>query len=127
MTAHVIPLMGRLRTPDGEAERMGSCGDIVNVQVQMQSGRISHAVFVAQGCAATMACASAACALARGKTAGEARIEVTPERVREILGGLPSDHEHCSVLAVNALRGAVEDAVLTSRDDWRRLYRVDRH
>lgn len=121
-----IPLMGRLRDPDGEAERMGSCGDTSNIQVRIRNGRITDAVFEVYGCAATMACSSAACALARGKTPAEVRRSVTAKRVAEVLGGLPEDHEHCAVLAVNTLHGAIEDALLNSRDQWKRLYQVGR-
>jgi nitrogen fixation NifU-like protein len=118
------PLMGPLPAFDGEAERMGSCGDTVYIQVKLERGIVSEAGFQIDGCAVTLACANAAVALARGRRVADVLRLVTPEAVIEILGGLPEDHEHCARLACNALRGAVEDALLGSGDSWRKLYRT---
>lgn len=124
--ARTVPLMGRLDDPDGEAERSGKRGGIANVQVRLRDGVVTDAVFLVHGCSVTMACLSAACALSRGRTPGQIRREVTEERIDEVLGGLPEDHEHCARLARATLLGAIEDALLNSREKWRKLYQVNR-
>ena len=62
-----------------------------------------------QGCAFTIACASAVSILVVGKTADDA-LRITPEDVEKELGGLPEDHLHCARLAVNTLGEALESA-----------------
>ncbi len=121
-----IPLMGRLSDPDGEAVRRDHEGGLANVQVRIRRGKVTDAVFFVQGCSVTMACLSAACALARGKEPAEIRSTVTPQRIDEVLGGLPPDHERCAKLAIATLVGAIDDAILNGVEDWQKLYRVRR-
>jgi len=103
---------------------MGQCGDTINIQVSLMGDVVREAGFWVDGCAVTMACANAATALARGHTTRQVLSLVTPERIDEVLGGLPDDHEHCARLAVNALHGAIRDALLHKGDGWKRLYRT---
>jgi nitrogen fixation NifU-like protein len=80
------------------------CGDILELSVRMESGRIAEARFRARGCVTALACSSLLTELLRGKTPAEART-ITPEELSERLGGLPQATFHAAQLA----RDAVQD------------------
>ncbi|MBW2107249.1 MAG: iron-sulfur cluster assembly scaffold protein [Deltaproteobacteria bacterium] len=61
-----------------------------------------------EGCVYTVASGSALTELARGNSLDEA-LKITPQDVATELGGLPKDHMHCAVLAVNTLGEAIEN------------------
>jgi hypothetical protein len=70
--------------------------------------RISDIKFESYGCASNIATGSIITELAKGKTLEEAKA-VTWQEASEALGGLPAIKTHCSVLAVDGLRAAVEN------------------
>lgn len=74
---------------------------------------------IPQGCMYTIACASAVCGLALGKTLDEALL-IQPEDVERELGGLPEDHRHCARLAVNTLGEALAEAYRAKSARWAR-------
>ncbi len=84
------------------------CGDFMSVFVRVEDDVIRDISFVCRGCVAAVACGSAACELANGKTLREA-VYITEETVCSHLGGLPSEKVHCAGLAVSALRHAIAD------------------
>lgn len=100
--------MGSLADPSGRARGVGPCGDSVEFTLRVAHDRIAEIRHLPRGCAFTIACANAACELARGRTLEEA-LEISPEEVERELGGLPEDHRHCARLAVNTLGEAVAD------------------
>lgn len=102
--------MGDLATADGKALGKGSCGDAVEIALELDGDVITNIGHLPNGCAYTVACASAVTELARGKTV-EAALELQPEDVVAMLGGLPEDHLHCARLAVNTLGEAIADAL----------------
>ena len=78
------------------------CGDILELAVRMEDGRIADARFKTLGCVTAMACSSLLTELLRGKTPEEAR-SITPERISEALGGLPPATFHGAQLACDAI------------------------
>lgn len=86
----------------GHAAVDGTCGDSMEIWVQVQRGMVRDVGFRANGCAISHACGSMATCLALGKTYEEIE-ELTPEHIVEAFGGIPADHEHCAQLAINTL------------------------
>ena len=84
------------------------CGDIMRLYIKVQDGRIVDARFKTFGCGATIATSSMVTDLVKGKTLDEA-LQISNKAVAEALGGLPKVKMHCSVLAEEALRAAIED------------------
>ncbi len=115
--------MGPIARPDGEAERSNACGDTIRIQVRLGNGVVSEAACMVRGCTVALACAQAAAALARGRTPADVLRRLGAPALIEVLDGLPDDHEHMAEMAVETLRGAVEDALLNSREQWKKLYR----
>jgi len=84
------------------------CGDIMELSIKVKDGKIDDAKFRTFGCGAAIATSSMVTELVKGKTIEEA-LEVSNKAVVEALGGLPPVKMHCSVLAEQALRSAIED------------------
>ncbi len=103
--------VGRLEDADAKAvEGSPACGDMVAVylKVDPDSQRIDDIKFESYGCASNIATGSIITELAKGKTLEEAR-EISWQEASEALGGLPPIKTHCSVLAVDGLRAAIEN------------------
>jgi nitrogen fixation NifU-like protein len=101
--------VGDMAEPDGEG-CIGSpvCGDVMKMAIRIDDGRISEVRFKTFGCCAAIASSSIATELIKGKTIDEA-LKITNAQVVEALGGLPEPKIHCSVLAEQALRRAIDD------------------
>ncbi len=84
------------------------CGDIMRLYIKLENGKIVDAKFKTFGCGAAIATSSMVTELVKGKTLEEA-LQISNKAVAEALGGLPSVKMHCSVLAEEALKSAVED------------------
>jgi Mrp family chromosome partitioning ATPase/NifU-like protein involved in Fe-S cluster formation len=102
--------MGELDHPSAQGLFMGSCGDRMQIELKIITGRIIEAKFLADGCGATLACGSMITKMACAKTLDQAN-QITPDDLYAALGGLPEDHAHCAELAVMTLREAVIDAI----------------
>ena len=85
-----------------------ACGDLLELSLRVRDGRIEQACFRATGCGAAIASSSMTTVLLTGKTVEEAAA-ITNEQVAAALGGLPPAKLHCSVLAEDAIRSALED------------------
>ena len=85
-----------------------SCGDIMQISLKIENDIIVDAKFKTFGCAAAIATSSTATDMIIGMTIEEA-LKVTNKKVIECLGGLPSQKIHCSVLAEEAIKKAIED------------------
>ena len=77
------------------------CGDILELSVRIEHGRIAEARFRTRGCVTALACSSLLTELLRGKTPAEAGA-ITPEQLSESLGGLPPATLHAAQLARDA-------------------------
>ncbi len=84
-------------------------GQWVRIQVQLKQGRVALARFQSLNCVPTVASANFLCGWAEGKTAEEAGA-ATPALILAELGEFPPNRRFCAVLAVDALRNALENA-----------------
>ena len=85
-----------------------SCGDIMKIYMKIENNIIEDVSFQTFGCAAAIATSSVATSLIKGKTVEEA-LKITNAQVVDELGGLPAQKLHCSVLAEEAIKSAVND------------------
>ena len=103
--------VGKIENPDAKAkEGSPACGDMVTLylKVDEKTKRITDIKFESFGCASNIATGSIITELAKGKTLEEAK-KITWNDAAKELGGLPPVKVHCSVLAVDVLRAAIED------------------
>jgi nitrogen fixation protein NifU and related proteins len=84
------------------------CGDIMRLYIKVKDNRITDAKFKTFGCGAAIATSSMVTEIVKGKTIEEA-LQVSNRAVAEALGGLPKVKMHCSVLAEEALKSAIDD------------------
>ncbi len=84
------------------------CGDIMKLYIKVKDNIIEDVKFKTFGCGAAIATSSMATELIKGKTIDEA-LALTNSAVAEALGGLPKVKMHCSVLAEQAVRSALDD------------------
>lgn len=84
------------------------CGDIMKMYIKVENDRIVDVKFKTFGCGAAIASSSMATDIIKGKTLEEA-LQLTNKAVAEALGGLPAVKMHCSVLAEEAIKGAIDD------------------
>jgi nitrogen fixation protein NifU and related proteins len=104
---------GRIKNPDGFGT-VGNptCGDIMTVYIKVKKNKdkeiISDIKFETLGCAAAIATSSMVTQMAKGKDLDKAT-EITRNDVADNLEGLPPAKMHCSNLATEALKRAVED------------------
>lgn len=85
-----------------------SCGDIMQITLKIENDVIVDAKFKTFGCAAAIATSSTATQMVIGMTIEEA-LKLTNKKVVEELEGLPPQKIHCSVLAEEAIKAAIED------------------
>ncbi|MCC8180395.1 MAG: Fe-S cluster assembly scaffold protein NifU [Planctomycetes bacterium] len=100
---------GEIAEADGVGE-VGNpqCGDMMRITIKVKDGRLEDIKWKTLGCGAAIATSSAMTDLAIGKTIEEA-LALTRDNVAEALDGLPPAKMHCSNLATDGLRAAIED------------------
>ena len=106
-----ILYLGPMDEPDGYARITGSCGDTMEIFLKIENDRVQKASFQTDGCGTSAVCGSFAAEMALDKTPDEL-VEVTGEKILEILGGFPKDDEHCAFLAAETLQEALNDYML---------------
>ena len=88
-----------------------ACGDVMKLQIKVGAdGIIEDAKFKTFGCGSAIASSSMATELIKGRSIDEA-MNFTNQEVVDALGGLPPVKIHCSVLAEEALKAALEDYI----------------
>ena len=101
--------VGEIADADGVGEvGNAKCGDIMKMYLKIKDGKIDDVKFETFGCASAIASSSMATELIKGKTIDEA-LAVTNKQVVDELDGLPAHKLHCSVLAEEAVKSAIED------------------
>ena len=83
------------------------CGDVMKLQIQVEEGRIVDAKFKTFGCGSAIASSSLATEWVKGMTLEEANSIKNSDIVEEL--SLPPVKIHCSVLAEEAIKSAIED------------------
>ena len=101
--------VGEIENPDGVGH-VGNpvCGDIMELYIKVEDEIIVDAKFKTFGCGAAISTSSIVTELVKGKNIKEA-LKISNKAVAEALDGLPPVKMHCSVLAEEALKSAIED------------------
>lgn len=101
--------IGVIENPDGVGEvGNAKCGDIMKIYLKIENDIIEDVKFETFGCGSAIASSSMATELIKGKPVEEA-LQLSNKAVVEALEGLPPQKIHCSVLAEEAIKGAIED------------------
>jgi|SRR5690554_1731087 len=101
--------VGEIDNPDGVGQvGNAKCGDIMKVTLKIKDDIIEDVKFKTFGCGAAIATSNMSTELIKGKNIHEA-LKITNKAVAEALGGLPPVKMHCSVLAEEAVKMAIED------------------
>lgn len=101
--------VGEIENADGIGEVGNArCGDIMKVYLSIEDDKIVDVKFKTFGCAAAIATSSMATELVKDKSVDEA-LEITNKAVADALDGLPPVKMHCSALAEQAIKAAIED------------------
>ncbi len=100
---------GEIENADGVGE-VGNpqCGDMMRITIRVKDNRLEDIKWKTLGCGAAIATSSVMTDLAKGRTIDEA-LALTRDNVAEALDGLPPAKMHCSNLAADGLRAAIED------------------
>ena len=97
--------------PAADLKKQGvnpGCGDDIMLELKIRDGIIEDVKFETFGCASAVASSSMATELIKGQPVSEA-MKLTNKAVAEALDGLPDYKMHCSVLAEEAIRNALND------------------
>ncbi len=99
---------GEIKNPDAVGE-VGNvkCGDIMKLFLKIKDNKITDIKFKTYGCVAAIASTDVLCELVKGKSLEQA-LKITSKDIVKKMGAVPSIKLHCSVLAQNALKKAIE-------------------
>jgi nitrogen fixation protein NifU and related proteins len=101
--------VGEVDDADGSGQAGNPvCGDVTVITVKVEDDRVVDIKFKTFGCAAAVATSSMLTELVMGKTLTEAA-HLTKAELAAAVGGLPEKKMHCSNIAPDALRSAIED------------------
>jgi nitrogen fixation NifU-like protein len=84
-----------------------ACGDVMRLQIKVKDGRIEDAKFKTFGCGSAIASSSLATEMIKGMTLDQAALIKNTQIVEEL--NLPPVKIHCSVLAEDAIKAAIDD------------------
>jgi nitrogen fixation NifU-like protein len=96
--------------PDADVEARvenPACGDILELAVNLNAGRISEIRFRCKGCVPAMACASAMTELVKGSSFEQA-ISISKAEILSAVGGVPPASGHAAQLAIDGLKAALK-------------------
>ncbi|MGF7059979.1 Fe-S cluster assembly scaffold protein NifU [Brassicibacter mesophilus] len=101
--------VGEIENADGVGQvGNAKCGDIMKIYLKIEEDVIVDVKFKTFGCGSAIASSSMATEMVKGKTIQEA-MDLTNKAVAEALDGLPPVKMHCSVLAEQAIKSALQD------------------
>jgi nitrogen fixation NifU-like protein len=84
------------------------CGDMMKITISVDGDALEDVRFQTLGCGAAIATSSIVTEMAKGMSLEDA-VAITKKQVADELGGLPPAKMHCSVLATDGLKAAVDD------------------
>lgn len=101
--------VGTIENADGIGE-VGNptCGDLMKIFIKVDDNKIDDIKFQTLGCGAAIATSSMITDMAMGLSLEEAE-KISRNDIAEALDGLPPQKMHCSVLAADGLKAAIED------------------
>lgn len=100
--------VGKIDDADGVGEvGNAKCGDIMKIYIKVDNNIITDVKFNTFGCGSAIASSSMATEMIKGKSLDDA-LELTNKAVAEALDGLPAHKMHCSVLAEEAIKAAID-------------------
>ena len=101
--------VGVIEDADGVGEAGNAvCGEIMKIYLKIEDSTVADVRFETFGCGSAIASSSMATELIKGRPLSEV-LTLTNKAVAEALDGLPAHKLHCSVLAEEAIRAAVQD------------------
>jgi len=102
--------VGKLEGEDIAVGRVGNpvCGDLMEFYIKVKDNKIEDIKFKTFGCGSAIATASMITELAKGKSINDA-LKITRKDVADELDGLPPIKMHCSNLAADALKNAINN------------------
>lgn len=101
--------VGTIEDADGIGKLSSDvCGDIMHLYMKVEDGKISDVKFTTFGCAAAVASGSMLTEMIKGLTLEEA-VKITKQDIADSLDGVPEPKMHCSLLAADCLKLAIED------------------
>ena len=101
--------VGVIEDADGIGEvGNAKCGDIMKIYLKIKNDTIEDVKFETFGCGSAIASSSMATEMIKGKPVSEA-MQLTNKAVAEALDGLPAHKLHCSGLAEEAIKAALQD------------------
>ena len=108
---------GKMKNPDGIG-KVGNpmCGDVMHLYIKVEKGIIKDVRYETFGCVAAISTSSIVTDLAKGKSLQEA-MKIDSNKVVKSLGGLPEIKYHCSLLAVDALKKAINDYLSKKKNE----------
>jgi len=123
--------VGEIENPDGIGHITSPvCGDIMDLYIQIKNNVIVDVKYKTYGCGAAIASGSMLTEMIKDKTIEEA-LRITNKRVADALGGLPPVKMHCSVLAEDALKNAIDSYLKKTTgkglEGWKPRNQVEEH
>ena len=103
---HDPSIMGRMENPSGYGKITGTCGETMEVYLQIRGERIEQAMFFTDGCESSRRCGSAMAELCTGLSLDEAAL-IGGDTILMALKDLPRGEVHCAFLAAEALHAAI--------------------
>lgn len=101
--------VGTIENADGIGKLSSDvCGDIMHLYIKVKEGKIADVKYTTFGCAAAVASGSMLTEMIKGLTLEEA-LRITKQDIADSLDGVPEPKIHCSLLAADCLRLAIED------------------
>ena len=101
--------VGEIADADGVGEvGNAKCGDIMKMYLKIKDNKIEDVKFETFGCGSAIASSSMATEMIKGRTLEDA-LALTNQEVVDALGGLPAHKLHCSVLAEETVKSAIQD------------------
>jgi nitrogen fixation NifU-like protein len=85
-----------------------NCGDVMKIYIKVKNDKVDDIKFQTLGCGAAIASSSIATELVKGKSIKEA-LKLTSKEIAEQMGKFPPAKYHCSILAEEGIKKAIED------------------